>query len=169
MPLATDAPRPLPPQESLRRFQLPTGFHVELVASEPLVADPVAMAFDAQGRIFVCEIHGYNLEGYLDALQQNKTGVLDKAVRRIPANADAQREAAEQQYGTVKLLEDTDGDGRMDRVTVWADRLPPLLWRRPSPRWRDRALCPGDYLPGRPRRRRSAGGAADVVQRLRHL
>lgn len=125
IPLATDAPQPLSPEESAKRFQLPKGFRIELVAAEPLVADPVAIDFDAQGRIFVCEIHGYNLEGYLDVLELNKTGVLDKAVRRILASPEATKMAAANQYGTVKLLEDADGDGRMDRVSVWADRLPP--------------------------------------------
>lgn len=123
--LATDAPQPLSPAESAKRFRLPPGFRIELVAGEPLVADPVAMDFDAKGRIFVCEIHGYNLEGYLDVLELNKTGTLDTAVRRVPANENAVKKAALDQYGTVKLLEDTDGDGRMDRATVWADRLPP--------------------------------------------
>jgi hypothetical protein len=102
--LATDAPEPLSPAESLQRFRLAPGFRVELAAAEPLLADPVAMAFDAQGRIFVCEIHGYNLEGYLDVLELNKTGVLDTAVRRVPASATAIEEAAKNQYGTVKLL-----------------------------------------------------------------
>ncbi len=125
IPRATDAPKPLPPEESQKLFQVPPGFRVELVAAEPLVADPVAIDFDARGRIFVCEIHGYNLEGYLDVLELNKTGVLDKAVRRIPANPEAIKKAAGEQYGTVKLLEDADGDGRMDRATIWADRLPP--------------------------------------------
>ena len=121
---ADDAPQPLPPEESLKHFQVPPGFRVELVAAEPHVADPVAMAFDARGRIFVCEIHGYNLEGYLDVVELNKTGVLDTAVRRIPANDRAIERAAKEQYGTVKLLEDTSGDGRIDRAVVWADRLP---------------------------------------------
>ncbi len=121
--LATDAPKPLEPEESLKRFQVRPGFRVELVAAEPYVRDPVAMAFDAKGRIFVCEIHGYNLEGYLDVVDLNKKGVLDKAVRRIPASDRAIEEAAREQYGTVKRLEDTDGDGRVDRATVWADRL----------------------------------------------
>lgn len=122
--LATDAPGPLAPEESQKRFRLAPGFRIELVAAEPHVADPVAMDFDARGRIFVCEIHGYNLEGYLDVQELNKTGVLDTAVRRIPANPDAIKRAEQEQYGTVKLLEDTDGDGRVDRSHVWADRLP---------------------------------------------
>ena len=123
--LATDAPKASPPEESIRRFRLPEGFRMELVASEPHLADPVAMAFDAQGRIIVCEIHGYNLEGYLDVRKLNEQGVLDTAVRRIPANPQAIEHAEREQYGTVKLLEDTDGDGRMDHSTILADRLPP--------------------------------------------
>ena len=123
--LATDADQALSPEDSRRLFQLPAGFHIELAASEPHLADPVGMAFDARGRIFVCEIHGYNLEGYLDVLELNKTGELDTQVRRILANDNAVKMAAQEQYGTVKLLEDSDGDGRIDRSSVYADRLPP--------------------------------------------
>lgn len=145
IPLATDAPGPLTPEESRKQFQLPPGFRIELVAAEPHVADPVAMAFDARGRIYVCEIHGYNLEGYLDVQELNKTGVLDTAVRRIPANPDAVRQAEQEQYGTVKLLEDTDGDGRVDRCHIWADRLPACYGVVPA---RDGviAMCPPDIL-----------------------
>ncbi|MHB8862248.1 MAG: DUF7133 domain-containing protein, partial [Pirellulaceae bacterium] len=123
--LADDAPGPLSVAESQMQFRVPEGFRVEIVASEPHLADPVAMAFDAQGRILVCEIHGYNLEGYLDVLQLNKSGHLDRQVRRVPASDEAIEQAAQEQYGTVKRLEDTDGDGRFDRSTVLADRLPP--------------------------------------------
>ena len=121
---ATDAPKPHSPEESLKLFRLPKGFRIELVASEPILADPIAMAFDARGRIFVCEMHGYNLEGHLDVTELNKTGVLDTQVRRINAPEEILKQAEKGQYSTVKLLEDTDGDGRVDTAMVWADRLP---------------------------------------------
>jgi putative membrane-bound dehydrogenase-like protein len=125
IPPATDAPKPLSPQESRKRFRLPEGFRIELVAAEPHLAEPTGLCFDARGRIFVCELHGYNRDGYYDIVELNKTGRLDKKVRRIPASKEAEERAAKETYGTVKLLEDTDGDGRVDRVSVFADRLPP--------------------------------------------
>src|SRR5262249_43100060 len=67
-----------------------------------------------------------NLDGYLDILELNKTGKLDREVRRVRhASPENQAKAHQETYGTVKLLRDTDGDGRMDRADVWADRLPP--------------------------------------------
>lgn len=123
--LASDAPQPLSPEASRKLFRLPDGLAIQLVASEPHVSDPVAIAFDAQGRVLVCEIHGYNLEGYYDIVELNKTGKLDTEVRRIPATDEAVRRAEQRQYGTVKRLEDSDGDGLIDRATVLADHLPP--------------------------------------------
>ena len=125
---AKDAPQPLSPAASAARIRLPEGFRIELVASEPVVKEPSCIAFDEHGRLFVCELHGYNIEGHLDVTQLNKTGQLDMKVRRIRwelqggAIADA---AAKLQFGVVKLLSDSDGDGVMDRAEVWADDLPP--------------------------------------------
>ena len=90
-PRAQERTGPLAPEEALRAFQLPEGFRIELVAAEPDVTDPVAMAFDEHGRIFVAEMGDY------------------------PQSAPG---------GRIRLLEDTDGDGRVDRSTVFADRLP---------------------------------------------
>ena len=96
------------------------------------------------------------------SLELNKTGVLDKQVRRIPANADAIRRAAEEQYGTVKLLEDTDGDG-LDRSSHRLGRSAAALLRRGAcRRRRHRAVRPDIvYLADR-----DGDGRADVRETL---
>lgn len=48
------------PADALKTFSIIDGFHLELAAAEPLVRDPVAMAFDEQGRMFVAEMTGYS-------------------------------------------------------------------------------------------------------------
>ena len=145
IPQATDAPKPLSPQESRKRFRLPEGFRIELVGAEPMLAEPTGRCFDARGRLFVCELHGYNRDGYYDIVELNKTGKLDRAVRRIPASKQAEERAAKDTFGTIKLLEDTKGNGRFDRVTVFADHLPPCYGVIPA---RDGviAICAPDII-----------------------
>ncbi|MEM7476033.1 MAG: hypothetical protein AAF483_13650, partial [Planctomycetota bacterium] len=112
-----DAPMPLSPEESKARMQVPEGFVLDLVAAEPVVQEPSCVAFDEFGRMFVSELHGYNVEGEIDVEQINKTGKLDRAVRRIRwelQRGDIAEQALEQQYGKVKLLVDSDADGVMD-------------------------------------------------------
>src|SRR5438105_6938878 len=87
---------PLSPKEELATFRVPKGFRVELVACEPEVVDPVAMAFDEDGRLYVAEMRGYPNAGVA-------TGVSTS--------------------GRVKLLEDRDGDGFYEHGTVVADHL----------------------------------------------
>src|SRR5262249_30635149 len=87
---------PLSPREELATFKVPKGFRVELVACEPDVVDPVAMAFDENGRLFVAEMRGYPNAGV-------GTGVITS--------------------GKVKLLEDKDGDGFYEKSTVYAENL----------------------------------------------
>lgn len=78
-------------REDLSTFQLEPGFKIELVASEPMIRDPVDMTIDEYGRMYVVEMPGMPL---------NKSGL-----------------------GKVILLSDTDGDGKMDKRTVFADSL----------------------------------------------
>ena len=125
---ADDAPQPLTPAESAKRIRLPDGFRMDLVASEPLIQDPSCVAFDEFGRLLVCELHGYNVEGHLDVTELNKTGQLDKSVRRLRwelMDGPIAEQAKQLQFGVVKLLIDTDRDGVMDRAEVWADDLAP--------------------------------------------
>jgi len=51
---------PLEPNEALDSFEVHDEFRLDLAAAEPLVHDPIAMAFDAQGRLFVVEMRGYS-------------------------------------------------------------------------------------------------------------
>ena len=75
----------LTPEESLSTFQLPEGFKIELVASEPMISDPVAMEVDENGNMYVVEMHGYPLDtlgsGVIKLLTDtNADGAPDKAV-----------------------------------------------------------------------------------------
>jgi len=124
IPKPADAPRPLSPADSHATFRVPAGLKVQLVAAEPLIHEPSGVCWDAKGRLFISELHGYNLEGQFDIEELNKTGKLDMEVRRISAPPEARKKADAETYGTIKLLSDTDGDGVMDKATVFADRLP---------------------------------------------
>lgn len=89
--------RPLSPQESMAKIQLPPHFHIELVASEPMVQEPVALTWDGNGRMYVAEMNTYMKDAAA-------TGEYEPTSR-------------------IKLLEDTDNDGRMDKATVFIDSL----------------------------------------------
>ena len=92
-----DLPRvpPTEPNKAIDTFQIKSGFRIELVAAEPLVVDPIAMAFDEDGRLFVVEMRDY-------PERRNETPHL----------------------GRIRLLQDTDGDGRFDKSTIYVDDLP---------------------------------------------
>jgi hypothetical protein len=54
-----DASPALAPADALKTFYLPPGYQLELVASEPLVKDPVAIDWDPDGRLWVLEMTGW--------------------------------------------------------------------------------------------------------------
>ena len=141
----SDAPKPLSPAESLKTVRLPDGFRLELVAAEPLIRQPSGICWDAGGNLFVAELHGYNREGQFDIEELNKTGKLDRVVRRIAANEDAMHRAEAEQVGTVKKMIDDNGDGLMDRVEIWANGIPACLGICPA---RDGiiAVCAPDII-----------------------
>lgn len=103
--LAADAPKqgwnpdttfpPLSPADAIKTIEVPKGYHLQCVASEPMVEEPVSFAFDPNGALYVCEWRTYMQDEF--ATDQMKP------VSRV-----------------VKLV-DTDGDGIMDKRTVFID------------------------------------------------
>jgi putative membrane-bound dehydrogenase-like protein len=132
IPPPTDAPKPLTPEQTAASYRLPPGFLLEVVAGEPLIASPSAVCWDERGRMFVTELHGYNLPGQLDIEEANRSGKLDTEVRRVQADKKFYEAAKRGTYGVVKLLRDTDGDGRMDAADTWATNLPPAYGLVPA-------------------------------------
>ena len=85
------------PKESMKRIKLQDGFKLELVASEPTINEPVIIEWDANGRLYVAEMNTYmqDIDG------KNQRDATSRVVR----------------------FEDTNGDGNMDRHTVFIDGL----------------------------------------------
>jgi putative membrane-bound dehydrogenase-like protein len=86
---------PLSSEDSMDYTQAPVGFRLELFASEPDIINPIGLAWDERGRLWVAETVDY------------------------PNEITADRKGND----TIKILEDTDGDGKCDKVTVFADGL----------------------------------------------
>jgi len=84
--------------EAMKSFKVPEGFEVRLFAGTDLIHNPTALDVDIYGRVWVCEGMNY---------RKGKVG--------SPPDPDADR---------VKVLEDTDGDGKADKVTVFCDKVP---------------------------------------------
>jgi putative heme-binding domain-containing protein len=110
---------PAPAPDKLATITVPPGFVVERVAVPPLVEHPYMACFDERGRLYVCDAEGVNRDA--------------AHLLKDPPNR-------------IRLLEDTDGDGRFDKSRVFADRMtfpmgvlpyggavysasPPSLWR----------------------------------------
>ena len=88
---------PLNPSDSMKLINLPEGFSLELVASEPQISEPVALTWDGNGKMYVVEMRGY--------MQS-----IDGAGAKDPV-------------GRVSLFEDTNGDGHFDKHSVFLDGL----------------------------------------------
>ncbi|MBA2762759.1 MAG: dehydrogenase [Segetibacter sp.] len=85
---------PLSPEEALKSFRLSEDFNIEIFAAEPFILDPVDLVFDEEGKAYVVEMFDYPYP---------------------PKEGKA--------AGRIRLLIDTNGDGRIDKSTVFADSL----------------------------------------------
>ena len=91
-------PPVLTAQEELKTFHMAPGYQVQLVASDPLIKDPILAEFDGDGRLWVVEMQGY-------AVGKNMVNQVNPPV------------------GDVAILQDTNGDGVYDKRTVFLDKL----------------------------------------------
>lgn len=87
---------PLSPEESMKHIQIPPQFSLDLFAAEPDVINPIALNWDEKGRLWVLETVDYPND------IKTETGVGNDR---------------------IKILEDTDGDGKADSFTIFADQL----------------------------------------------
>ncbi|MEW6156355.1 MAG: PVC-type heme-binding CxxCH protein [Verrucomicrobiota bacterium] len=87
---------PLTPRDSMRYTQVPADFELQLFAAEPDVVKPIYMAWDERGRAWVVEALDYPH----GLVEEGQPGM-----------------------ATVKICEDTDGDGKADKFTIFADKL----------------------------------------------
>jgi glucose/arabinose dehydrogenase/mono/diheme cytochrome c family protein len=94
---APPAIKALSPEASIATMQLPSGYKLEPVLTEPHIAEPVMIAFDGNGRMYVAEMRTYM--------------------------QDADATGEQEPISRVSRHEDTDGDGLYDRHTVFADKL----------------------------------------------
>src|SRR5262249_35926382 len=93
--LQNEEPKAKSPEASLKSIQVKPGFAVELVASEPLVQSPIALAWGPDGKLWVVEMGDY------------------------PLGADGKGKPG----GRIKFLESTKCDGKYDKATVFLDNL----------------------------------------------
>lgn len=91
-----DLQLPLSPADSAMHTQVPPGTRLELFASEPMVMNPIAIDWDERGRCWVVESFGYPND-----------------VPEKPGSGDDK----------IKILTDTNGDGKADKMTVFAKGL----------------------------------------------
>lgn len=94
--LAKTDPPPKSPEAGLRSLKVADEFQVELMAAEPLTMDPVALEWGLDGKLWIVEMADYPM------------GIDDRG----------------KPGGRVRYLEDTDGDGRYDRSTLFVDQIP---------------------------------------------
>lgn len=134
---AADVPM-LTSSEQLATFQLPPGYRLELVVSDPVIKEPVAIAFDGNGRLFVAEMRSFmqDLDGTGQRARNGRVsmhwsskgdGVFDKhsvfidglVLPRMILPLDGALLVAETDSNDLHLYRDTDGDGVADKKELW--------------------------------------------------
>lgn len=103
------------PAESLGLMQVKSGYRIELVAAEPLVQDPVAFDWAPDGRLWVAEMTDYPTGVIADGEQETEFGDRSASLLKTAGHKLG--------GGSVRILEDADGDGKFDKSVLFLDKL----------------------------------------------
>ena len=114
--------------QASKSFKVPSGMKLSLFAAEPMLANPVAFCVDEHGKFYVCETFRHHA-GVTDNRNHMNWLDADVASRSVADRVEMYRkflkpgefEAFNVEHERVRLIEDTDGDGKADKATVFAD------------------------------------------------
>jgi len=144
VPTGSDSPEPGAPsiapasnegEMAIPQIKVPAGLKVELFAAEPLVANPVALWIDERGRVYVCETFR-QVRAVTDNRKHSREWVDDDLASLTVADRDAYHRKHLGPDGVatatgvddqIRRLEDSDGDGRADTSTLFANRFNSLV------------------------------------------
>ncbi|MEO6808040.1 MAG: PVC-type heme-binding CxxCH protein, partial [Isosphaeraceae bacterium] len=107
----------LTPDQAVERMTVPEGFQVQTFVSEPEVRQPVAATFDERGRMWVIEYLQYPVPAGL------KPVTVDQYLRTEYDRVPEPPPKGPRGVDRIKILEDTNGDGKADKVTTFLDGL----------------------------------------------
>jgi quinoprotein glucose dehydrogenase len=113
--------------DAIRSLRLPPGFKAELIAAEPHLANPVAFHIDETGKIYVCEtfrLHAgvTDIRGHMDWLDEDMAArTVDDRYAYMQRHMGKNFATLSENSERVRLLLDTNGDGKIDDAKVFAE------------------------------------------------
>ncbi len=120
-------------EKQMKKMQVPAGFSVDVFAAEPLVANPVAFTIDGKGVMYVAETYRYrtsalDIRHYMFMLEDDLAcRTTEDRIASIKRNFPKEWEKLGIETEMVRRVEDTDGDGKADKSSVYADGMNSLL------------------------------------------
>jgi len=118
---------------AMKGFKVPDGMTVAQFAAEPMLANPVAFCIDAKGRLYICETfrQGKGVEdnrGHMNWLEDDLAlESVDERMEMFKKYLGDTVATYGQEEDRIRLIEDTDGDGKADKATVFADGFNGIL------------------------------------------
>jgi len=115
-------------ENAIKNIRIQPGFKTELFAAEPMLANPVAIEIDGRGRLYVVETfrHGLGVDTNscgLNVDQDLALRTVDERLEFMKKKFGAEVSKFTKDHDRIRLIEDTNGDGKADKATVFAQRF----------------------------------------------